>query len=180
MRFASVRLPGAYLIEPEFISDERGFFARTYCSNEFKEKGLNPNLVQCNVSYNMRRGTLRGMHFQRAPHAEAKLVRCTQGSIYDVIIDLRPDSQTFSQWFGAELSAENRKALYIPEGFAHGFITLQDDTEVLYQMSEFFHSECAAGVRWNDQAFSIQWPEAVQVISDRDQNYPDFNPWSVY
>ena len=136
--------------------------------------GLNPNLVQCNISYNKLRGTLRGMHYQKAPHAEAKLVRCTQGAIYDVIIDLRNDSETFTQWFGVELTTEDRKALYVPEGFAHGFITLKNDTEVLYQMAEFFHAECAAGVRWNDPVFPIQWPVDVKVISERDRNYLDF------
>lgn len=174
MRFIATHLAGAYLIEPELISDERGFFARTYCRNEFADKGLNPNLVQCNISYNKAGGTLRGMHYQKAPYSEAKLVRCTRGGIYDVVIDLRPDSGTFTRWFGAELTADNRKALYVPEGFAHGFITLQDDTEVLYQMSEFFHAEYAAGVHWNDPAFSIQWPIEVKVISERDKNYQDF------
>jgi dTDP-4-dehydrorhamnose 3,5-epimerase len=174
MRFIPTHLAGAYLIVPEQLSDERGFFARTWCQNEFADKGLNQNLVQCNISYNKERGTLRGMHYQKAPRAEAKLVRCTQGAVYDVIIDLRSDSNTFTQWYGAELTAANRKALYVPEGFAHGFITLQDDTEVLYQMSEFFHAEYAAGARWNDPEFSIQWPIEVKVISERDQNYQDF------
>lgn len=172
MRFDETGLSGAWLIEPDLISDERGFFARTYCRNEFTDKGLNPNLVQCNISFNKLRGTLRGMHFQKAPHAEAKLVRCTQGSIYDVIVDLRRDSRTYAKWFGVELTAGNRKALYVPEGFAHGFLTLRDDTEVLYQMSEFFHAECADGVRWNDPIFSISWPAAVKVISERDRVYP--------
>lgn len=174
MRFIPTPLAGAYLIEPEPVPDERGFFARTWCRNEFAENGLNPDLLQCNISYNKTRGTLRGMHYQQAPHAEAKLVRCTQGGIYDVIIDLRPDSGTFTRWFGAELTAENRNALYVPEGFAHGFITLRDDTEVLYQMTEFFHAECAAGVRWDDPVFSIQWPAEVKVISERDKSYRNF------
>ena len=176
MRFIPTHLAGAYLIEPEPVSDERGFFARTWCRNEFADKGLNPNLVQCNISYNKARGTLRGMHYQKAPHAEAKLVRCTQGAVYDVIVDLRSASNTFTQWYGVELTAENRKALYVPEGFAHGFISLKDDTEVLYQMSEFFHAECAAGVRWNDPVFKIAWPSTVRVMSERDQNYQDFKP----
>ncbi len=176
MRFVPLKLAGVYVIEPEPIQDERGFFARTWCRNEFLSRGLNPNLVQCNISYNKVRGTLRGMHFQKAPHEEAKLVRCTQGGIYDVIVDLRSDSSTFTQWFGVELTAENRRALYVPEGFAHGFVTLKDDTEVLYQMSEFFDAGCAAGVRWNDQAFSIQWPVEAKVISERDRNYQDFKP----
>lgn len=179
MRFIPTSLVGAYLIEPEPISDERGFFARTYCRNEFAEMGLNPNLVQCNISYNKVRGTLRGMHYQKMPHAEAKLVRCTQGAIYDVIVDLRNDSKTFTQWFGVELTAESRKALYVPEGFAHGFLTLMDDTEVLYQMSEFFHTECAVGIRWNDPLFAIDWPGEIAVISDRDARYPDFNGLSL-
>jgi dTDP-4-dehydrorhamnose 3,5-epimerase len=174
MRFNPTNLAGANLIEPEPASDERGFFARTWCRNEFADKGLNPNLVQCNISSNKAHGTLRGMHYQKAPHAEAKLVRCTQGAVYDVIIDLRSDSNTFTQWFGVELTAENRKALYVPEGFAHGFITLKDDTEVLYQMSEFFHAECAAGVRWDDPVFAIQWPSDPKVISGRDCNYDSF------
>ena len=174
MRFIETGLSGAWLIEPDLISDERGFFARTYCRNEFADKGLNPNLAQCNISFNKLRGTLRGMHFQKAPYAEAKLVRCTQGSIYDVIVDLRHDSQTFTKWFGVELTAENRNALYVPEGFAHGFLTCQDSTEVLYQMSESFHAECAAGVRWDDPLFFISWPGAVKVISERDRDYPLF------
>ena len=174
MIFKESTLAGAYVIEPELISDERGFFARTYCRNEFSAKGLNPNLVQCNISYNKVRGTLRGMHFQKAPHAEAKLVRCTQGGIYDVIVDLRSDSSTFTQWFGVELTAENRTALYVPEGFAHGFVTLKDATEVLYQMSEFFDAGCAACVRWNDPVFAIEWPIQAKVISERDQNYTNF------
>jgi dTDP-4-dehydrorhamnose 3,5-epimerase len=174
MNFIPTNLAGAYLIETEPASDERGFFARTWCRNEFADKGLNPNLVQCNTSFSKARGTLRGMHYQKTPHAEAKLVRCTQGAIYDVIVDLRSDSNTFTQWFGVELTAENRKTIYVPEGFAHGFITLNGETEVLYQMSEFFHAESAAGLRWNDPAFSIQWPIDVKVISKRDQTYLSF------
>lgn len=174
MKFTETGLSGAWLIEPDFISDERGFFARTYCRTEFTAKGLRPDFVQSNISYNKLRGTLRGMHFQEVPHAEAKLVRCTQGALYDVIIDLRSESPTFTRWFGIELTADNRKALYVPEGFAHGFLTLQDGTEALYQMSEFFHAECAAGVRWDDPVFSISWPGTVQVISDRDRAYPLF------
>jgi dTDP-4-dehydrorhamnose 3,5-epimerase len=174
MRFIPTGLAGAYIVEPDRIADERGFFARTWCRNEFSDMGLNPNLVQCNISYNKLRGTLRGMHYQKAPHAEAKLVRCTRGALHDVIIDLRPESDTYLRWVGVELTDENRKALYVPEGFAHGFVTLSDDTEVLYQMSEFFHGESASGVRWDDPAFAIHWPVAVSVISARDRNYPDF------
>jgi len=174
MIFNPTPLAGSYLIHQEPILDNRGSFARSYCQDEFIAQGLNPFLVQCNISFNKVLGTLRGMHYQKAPYVEAKLVRCTQGSIYDVIIDLRPESKTFKQYFGAELSAQNRNAIYVPPGFAHGFITLQDNTEVLYQMSEFFHQECAAGVRWNDPIFAIKWPLDIVIISERDQNYRDF------
>lgn len=176
MRFVETSLADAWLVEPEEVVDERGFFARTWCREDFVASGLNSNLVQCNISYNKLRGTLRGMHYQNAPYAEAKLVRCTQGAIYDVVIDLRRESPTYTRWFGTELTADNRHALYVPEGCAHGFITLMDDTEVLYQMSESYHAECAAGVRWNDKAFAIDWPVDVEVISERDKNYPDFQP----
>jgi dTDP-4-dehydrorhamnose 3,5-epimerase len=174
MIFQETKLKGAFIIEPERLEDERGFFARTWCKREFKTHGLNPELVQCNISFNKKRGTLRGMHYQVAPCEEVRLVRCTMGAIFDVTIDLRPDSQTFKQWFSVELTVENRKMLYIPEGFAHGFITLEDNTEVFYQMSEFYAPECARGVRWNDPAFNILWPEDVVEISDRDKQYPDF------
>lgn len=173
MRFVPTPLPDAFLIEPESISDERGFFARIYCKNEFVAHGLDPSLVQCSISFNKKKGTLRGMHFQNKPYEEVKVVRCTRGTIYDVIIDLRPKSKKFCKWFGVKLSEENRRALYIPAGFAHGFMTLVDDTEVLYQVSEFYHPEFASGVRWNDPAFSIEWPEKVVVISERDAHYPD-------
>lgn len=174
MIFTETSLPGAYVIEPELQQDERGVFARTFCSREFAEYGLNPNLVQCNISFNRNRGTLRGMHFQAPPHEEAKLVRCTLGAIYDVIVDIRPQSPTFRQWLGVELSAANRKMLYIPEGLAHGFLTLEDDTEVFYQMSEFYHPECARGIRWDDPVFGIRWPDAPRVISAKDQQYPGY------
>ena len=137
--------------------------------------GLNPNIVQCNISFNNKKGTLRGMHYQVEPHAEAKLVRCTRGSIYDVIIDLRPESPGFTKWFFVELSAENRKMLYIPEGFAHGFQTLTDNTETFYQMSGFYFPESARGVRWDDPCFNIKWPEDNRIISQKDLEYPDFN-----
>ncbi|MCF6245791.1 MAG: dTDP-4-dehydrorhamnose 3,5-epimerase [Desulfobacula sp.] len=179
MRFIPTKFAGSYLIEPEPFSDDRGFFARIYCRNEFKKKGLNPNFVQCNISYNRVRNTLRGMHYQKAPYGEAKLVKCIRGAIYDVIIDLRCNSETVTQWFGVELTAENRKSVYIPEGFAHGFLTITDDTEVLYQMSEFFHAESSSGVRWNDPAFAIDWPEKIAVISDRDAHYPDFKEFAL-
>jgi dTDP-4-dehydrorhamnose 3,5-epimerase len=172
--FTETKLRGAFLIELEKHADERGFFARTFCQEAFEAHGLNSRVVQCNVSFNRRKGTLRGMHFQIAPFAEAKLVRCTSGSIHDVIIDLRSASPTFKQHFAVELSAENRKMLYIPEEFAHGFQTLKDDTEVFYQMSQSYSAEHARGVRWNDSAFGIDWPAGVRTIIERDQNYPDF------
>ena len=174
MIFKETKLKGAYVIEINPLEDERGFFARSFCAKEFKEHGLNQNIAQCNISYNGKKGTLRGMHYQAAPHEEAKLVRCTMGAIYDVIIDLRPDSATFKKWIGVELTKENRRMLYVPEGFAHGFQTLEDHTEVLYQMSEFHHPEWARGVRWNDPTFGIFWPVNVEIISVGDQQYPDF------
>lgn len=175
MQFIQTIFTGAYLIEPTLISDERGFFARTYCRNEFASKGLKADAVQCNISYNKKCGTLRGMHFQRLPNAEAKLVRCTAGAIYDVIVDLRQESPTFAQWAAFELTAHNRHALYIPEGFAHGFQTLADNTEVLYQMFNFFAPGSAGGVRWDDPAFGIEWPLEISVMSERDRAYPDFD-----
>jgi len=162
------------VIEVERLTDERGFFARAWCQREFAEHGLNPRLVQCNISYNPRRGTLRGMHYQAVPHSEAKLVRCTRGAIYDVIVDLRSDSPSYLRHFGVDLTAEGREMLYVPEGVAHGFLTLEDETEVFYQMSEFYAPEAARGVRWNDPAFGIRWPIEVAVISPRDAAYPDF------
>lgn len=180
MIFNQTPLKDAYIIELERIEDERGFFARSWCVKEFKQHGLNPNLVQCNVSFNKQKGTLRGMHYQAVPHGEAKLVRCTKGAFYDVIIDLRPDSPTFKQWFGVELTADNHKALYIPEGFAHGFQTLEDDTEVFYQMSEFYHPENARGVRWDDAQFGIMWPVEFAAISENDARYPDFDKEHIH
>lgn len=174
MIFTETRLKGAFIIQPEKLEDERGFFARTWCKREFETHGLNSNLVQCNISFNKKRGTLRGMHYQVAPHEEAKLVRCTMGGIYDVIIDLRPNSKTFKQWISVELTAENRKMIYIPEGFAHGLLTLDHNTEVFYQMSESYAPEYARSVRWNDPAFDIVWPAGVAVISEKDKHYPDF------
>ena len=171
MIFAETKLKGSYIIEMEIITDERGFFARSWCQKEFEKYGLNYNLVQCNISYNKTKGTLRGMHYQVAPHEEAKLVRCTMGAIYDVIIDLRPDSSTFKQWIAVELTAQNRKMLYIPEDFAHGFQTLEDDTEVFYQMTEFYHPEYARGIRWDDPAFALEWPFSEKIMSERDKKY---------
>jgi dTDP-4-dehydrorhamnose 3,5-epimerase len=175
MIFTQLPLPDARVVELERFEDERGFFARTWCRREFAEEGLADDLVQCSLSFNRRRGTLRGMHLQLPPFREAKLVRCTRGSVLDVIIDLRPDSPTFTRHAAVELTAENRKALYIPEGFAHGFQTLEDDTELFYQMSEFYAPHHAWGVRWNDPAFGVEWPVADPVLKKRDATYPDFD-----
>jgi dTDP-4-dehydrorhamnose 3,5-epimerase len=174
MRFFETRLPGAFLIEPERHEDERGFFARTFCEQEFATHGLVSRYPQCNLSHNRLRGTLRGMHYQAVPHREAKLVRCATGAIYDVIVDLREDSPTRHEWVGVELSAGGGVALYVPPGFAHGFITLTDETEVFYQMGEFYVPEAARGFRWNDPLFAIAWPLSVAQISERDRCYPDF------
>ena len=174
MIFTETKLKGAFIIEPERLEDERGFFARTFCRMEFEAHGLNPNLVQCSVSYNKLKGTLRGMHYQIPPHEEAKLIRCTMGAIYDVMLDLRPNSPTYRQWVSAELTGENRLTLYVPEGIAHGFQTLQDQTEVLYQMSEFYNAESARGVRWDDPFFAIQWPGKPLAISRKDESYRNF------
>lgn len=174
MIFQETKLQGAYIIDPERLEDERGFFARTWCQREFIEHGLNPRLVQCNLSYNHKKGTFRGMHYQSAPYEEAKLIRCSRGAIQDIIIDLRPDSPTFKKYIAAILTADNRKMLYAPEQFAHGFITLEDDTEIFYQMSEFYSLQYARGFRWDDPAFGIQLPLEVAVISERDRSYPDF------
>jgi len=174
MEFIATSLPGVFEIRIEPHCDDRGFFARVWCEQEFAAHGLNPKLAQCNISFNARKGTLRGMHFQVAPRAEAKLVRCTTGSIYDVVLDLRAESPTYKDWVALTLSAHNRTMAYIPEGCAHGFITLEDDTEVFYQMSEFHDPESARGVRWNDPAFGIVWPAKVEVISQRDADYLAF------
>jgi dTDP-4-dehydrorhamnose 3,5-epimerase len=172
--FTETKLPGAFVIEPDAHEDQRGFFARTFCRREFEAHGLNPQVLQCNISFNKLKGILRGMHFQAAPYSEAKLVRCTAGAIYDVIIDLRPSSSTFKEHFGVELSARNRNMLYIPEEFAHGFQTLEDNTEVFYQMSQTFSADHARGVRWDDPAFGIVWPPGERIIIERDRTYPDF------
>jgi dTDP-4-dehydrorhamnose 3,5-epimerase len=174
MIFTETKLKGAFIIDIEPRLDERGFFARSWCEGEFKQHGLNPRLVQCNISFNKERGTLRGMHYQVAPFAETKVVRCTMGAIYEGIIDLRLNSPTFKQWISVELTAGNHRALYVPENFAHGFQTLSDDCEILYQMSEFYHPECARGARWNDPAFGIEWLSAPRVISQQDSKYADF------
>jgi dTDP-4-dehydrorhamnose 3,5-epimerase len=174
MIFTETTLKGAFVIEPECRHDERGFFARTWCQHEFAAKGLPPQWVQCNISFSRQRGTLRGMHYQAPPYEEAKLVRCTMGAIYDVIIDLRAKSPTFRQWLAVELTADNRRMLFIPQGFAHGFQTLAHDTEVFYQMSQFYAPEYARGVRWDDPAFRVWWPAEKRIISERDRGFPDF------
>ncbi|MDB4441919.1 dTDP-4-dehydrorhamnose 3,5-epimerase [bacterium] len=174
MIFTETNLKGAYIIEIEKVRDHRGFFARTWCQNEFKDYGLTTHLSQANVSYNKKMGTLRGMHYQLSPHEETKLVRCTRGSISDVIIDLRPASPTYTQWISVELSAENYKILYVPENFAHGFQTIEDNTEVSYQVSQFYTPDSERGICWDDPAFSIDWPIEVQVISDKDKSWPNF------
>jgi dTDP-4-dehydrorhamnose 3,5-epimerase len=174
MIFKETRLSGTFEIEVEPKTDERGFFARTWCHKEFAARGLAANLVQCSLSFSLQRGTLRGMHYQARPHGEIKLVRCTRGAIYDVVADLRPESPTFKEWVAMVLSAENRKAMYVPECCAHGFLTLQDETEVFYQMSEFHDPEFARGVRFDDPAFQIDWPAKIEMISARDRNYPNF------
>ncbi len=175
MIFRETHLPGVFIIDLEIIKDERGYFACSWQASEFEQRGLNYTPKQCNVSFNARRGTLRGMHFQNHPHEEAKLIQCTHGAIYDVAIDLRPGSPTRHQWVAAELTADNHRMLYIPEGFAHGYQTLTDAATLLYHISEYYHPESAGGVRWNDPAFEIQWPLPVSVIAERDANYPLLN-----
>ena len=174
MKFIETSLSGVFIVELEPIEDERGFFARSWCSEEFKKRRLVNTLRQCNISFNKKKGTIRGMHYQGKPYEETKLVRCTKGSIYDVIIDLRPSSSTFKKNFGIELSELNHRMLYIPVGLAHGFQTLEDQTEVFYQMSQYFHESYARGIRWNDPAFSIRWPLPISYISSKDNNYEDF------
>lgn len=177
MIFTETKLRGVFIVDLQLLEDERGFFARSWCQQEFASHGLNPSLVQCNISYNKSKGTLRGMHFQVAPHEEAKLVRCTRGAIYDVIIDLRPHSSTFTRWVAVELMADNHRMVYVPEGFAHGFQTLEDDTDVFYQMSEYYHGAASRGVRWDDPVFGIEWPSSGRrIVSDKDRSYPDFRP----
>ncbi|MEC7803894.1 MAG: dTDP-4-dehydrorhamnose 3,5-epimerase, partial [Pseudomonadota bacterium] len=176
MIFHATSLPDAFIVEPELLGDERGLFARAWCREAFAEHGLNAELAQCSLSYTRERATLRGMHYQRPPHGETKLVRVTRGAIYDVALDLRPDSVTFCQWSAVELTAENRKMSYIPDGFAHGFVTLTDDVEVFYQVSVPHEPASAAGVRWDDPAFNIDWPVDQPVLSERDASFPDFHP----
>jgi dTDP-4-dehydrorhamnose 3,5-epimerase len=174
MIFREAPLPGAWVLEPERVADERGFFARTWCRRDFEARGLDPEIAQCSVSFNHRRGTLRGLHFQAEPHGEVKLVRVTRGAVWDVIVDLRPDLPTFRRHFAVVLSAEAGNQLYIPKGMAHGFQTLEDGTEVFYQISAFYAPAAARGYRWDDPAFAIPWPEPVTVISEKDRNLPLF------
>jgi len=174
MKFTETELKGAYVIEIEKLTDERGFFARSWCRKEFEAHGLKSGVVQANVSYNIKKGTLRGMHYQITPYEETKLVRCTRGAIYDVIIDLRPDSVTYKKWFGIELTENNYKMLFVPEKFGHGFQALKDDTEVTYQVSQLYTPGAERGIRANDPVFNIDWPLEVKVISEKDKNWPDF------
>lgn len=176
MLFRETTLPDAVIIEPELSEDDRGFFARSFCRMEFERQGLDSTVVQNNISYNHTAGTLRGMHFQLEPHREVKIVRCTQGAIFDVIVDLRENSPTFMKWIGVELTATNRLQLYVPAGFAHGYQTLEDGSEVCYQVSEYYTPGSERGVRWNDPAFNISWPREVTCISDKDKNHPAFAP----
>jgi dTDP-4-dehydrorhamnose 3,5-epimerase len=172
MIFRETKLKGAFIIEPERFEDDRGFFALSWSHRVFVERGLESRLVECNISFNRKKGTLRGMHYQEAPHGQVKVVRCTMGSIYDVIIDLRSHSPTFKQWVGLELTAANRLMLYVPKDFAHGFQTLEDNTEIAYQMSDYYHPEAGRGLRWNDPALGIGWPLVVSVISSTDRTLP--------
>ena len=174
MRFIETGLAGAKIVELEKIEDERGFFARSYCHREFEQQGLVAQVVQTNVSFNRIAGTLRGMHLQRAPHAETKLVRCTAGAIHDVIVDLRVDSPTYKRWIGVGLTAANRRMLFVPRRFAHGFLTLEDGTEVTYQVSAYYQPEAESGLRWDDPSIGIEWPAEVHEISDKDRCWPDF------
>jgi dTDP-4-dehydrorhamnose 3,5-epimerase len=175
MRFTETKLSGAFVVAPELIEDDRGFFSRVFCREEFQLRDLVPNFMQCNISFNRAAGTLRGMHYQVAPHQEVKLVRCTMGAVFDVIIDLRSDSRTYLNWIGIELSADNRRMLYVPRGFAHGYVTLCDNAEVSYQVSEFYAKNSERGVRWNDPAFGITWPIEPRVISNKDNSHPLFS-----
>jgi dTDP-4-dehydrorhamnose 3,5-epimerase len=176
MIFTETELKGAYVVEPERLSDDRGFFAYAFQRDEFAARGLTEEFVECYISFNRRAGTLRGMHYQKEPHGQAKLVRCTRGAIFDVGIDLRPDSSTFGRWIGLELSAENRRQLYLPVGFAHGYLTLEDSTEIFYQSSSRYAPQASAGVRWDDPAFGVKWPRTDGlVMNERDRTYPDFN-----
>lgn len=176
MKFIPTPLEGAFLIDLEKRSDERGFFARLFCTEEFAKHGLETVFLQANNSMSVDKGILRGMHYQLPPAEEVKLVRCIQGSFYDVIIDLRPESETYGKWFGEVLSQTNRRMMYVPRGFAHGFLTLEPNSEVLYMVSTPYSKHLERGIRWNDPTFNIQWPETPTIVSERDQQHPDFNP----
>lgn len=180
MIFEETKLKGAYIIDINKLEDERGFFGRTFCKKEFESLGLNVNITQANIAHNKHKGTLRGMHMQQSPFGETKLVRCTKGAIYDVIIDLRADSETFKQWFGVELSAENFKMIYVPEGFAHGYLVLEDDSDITYQVTQYYTRSHETGVRWNDPAFNIKWPMEPLMISEKDRNMPNLSSGSIY
>ena len=176
MIFRETKLRGSFIIELERLEDQRGFFARGWCKKEFESHGLESSLVQANISMNKERGTLRGMHYQTSPYIETKLVRCTRGSVYDVIVDLRQDSSTYKQWLGVKLTSDNYRMLYVPKGFAHGYQTLEDNTELFYHVSEFYTPTAERGLLYNDPAFAISWPLEVQVISDKDKSWPDYTP----
>ncbi len=173
MKFQETKLAGAFIIELDKIKDNRGFFSRSFCMEEFDKHGLNTNVNQCNISFNKHAGTLRGMHYQVAPYDEAKLIRCTKGSVYDVIVDIRRDSTTYLDWISIGLNEINHKMIYVPEGFAHGFQTLEDDVELFYQMNEFYNAQSASGVRWNDPILKIEWPSTEPLVSEKDASYPD-------
>ena len=179
MIFTETKLKGAFIIDIKKMEDDRGFFGRSYCQHEFEAHGLNTNAVQANVSYNKKKGTLRGLHLQLPPFGETKLVRCTRGALYDVIVDLRSGSETFKQWIGVELTAANYRMLYVPEGFGHSFITLEDETEATYQVTQFYTAGAERGYRWDDPAFAIQWPIAPVIISEKDQSHPPFTEASL-
>jgi dTDP-4-dehydrorhamnose 3,5-epimerase len=175
MIFTELELKGAFLIEVKKIQDDRGFFGRAWCQKEFEEHGLNGNVKQINTSLTLKKGTIRGMHYQVDPYQETKFIRCTRGRIYDVIIDLRPDSPTFMKWVGNELSADNYKMVYVPGNFAHGFVALEDQSEVYYPVTEFYTPGAERGIRFNDRAFNIQWPIPIEVVSEKDASHPDFD-----
>jgi len=175
LRFTELNVAGSFVIDTDFIHDHRGFFGRVWCGQEFRTHGLDPDIAQVNVGFSKVKGTLRGLHFQVAPHDEVKVVRCTQGGLYDLVLDLRADSPTFKQWAGVELTAENRRMLYIPKGCAHGYLTLEDNTEMYYSTSAYYNAPAATGVRYNDPEFGIQWPAEIAVISDKDRNWPLFH-----
>lgn len=174
MIYTKTPIDGVVVVDIEKREDDRGFFARTFCEEEFRQHGLESHIAQCSTALSVRRGTLRGMHYQREPHGEVKLVRCVRGGVYDVVVDVRPKSPHFRRWFGVELNANNRRMLYIPRGVAHGYLTLEDDTEIAYQMSTAYNPDAAIGVRWNDRAFGIEWPFEPTVMAERDRSYADF------